>query len=94
MGKWSKSITSINLEEGDKEYEISIKDTGVGMTQEQIDNLFRMEYTQSTKGTANESGTGLGLLLCSDFIKRNGGRISVESEADRGSTFSFTLRAK
>ena len=71
--------------------EISIKDTGVGMNQEQIQKLFRIEESFSTKGTNNEKGTGLGLILCQEFIEKNGGNIKVESEIGKGSEFIISL---
>ncbi len=71
--------------------EISIKDTGVGMNENQTSKLFRIETKYSTTGTANEKGSGLGLILCKEFIEKNGGRIWVESEIDKGSKFTFTL---
>ena len=61
----------------------------MGIGQENIDRLFREFYTSN--GTSNESGTGLGLILCKEFLTKNGGTIRVSSEAGKGSTFSFTL---
>jgi two-component system, sensor histidine kinase LadS len=73
---------------------ISVRDTGVGMTTEQIGKLFVTDTHFSTRGTNNEHGTGLGLLLCKDFVGKNGGKIRVESEAGKGSTFYFTMPTK
>ncbi len=70
--------------------EISIEDTGVGIKPENIGKLFEDDYF-STKGTAEENGTGFGLTLCKDFIIKNGGEIFVESEVGKGSKFSFTV---
>jgi signal transduction histidine kinase/ligand-binding sensor domain-containing protein len=70
---------------------IEITDTGVGIPAENLQKLFRLESTVSTKGTQNESGTGLGLVLCREFIERHGGYISAESELDKGSTFRIYL---
>ncbi len=71
--------------------EISISDTGVGMTPAQIDKLFSIGDKNSTKGTAGEAGTGLGLLLCKDLLDKCKGSMSVESEPGKGSTFTITL---
>ncbi|MBE0647425.1 MAG: GAF domain-containing protein [Bacteroidales bacterium] len=73
---------------------VSVSDTGVGIDPDRIDKLFRVDETSSTPGTQNEKGTGLGLILCKEFIKKNGGRIWVESERNKGSVFYFTLPLK
>jgi signal transduction histidine kinase len=73
---------------------IEVKDTGVGMTKEQIDNLFQIDKSHSTRGTEMEKGTGLGLLLCKEFIERHGGEISVTSLPNYGSTFRLLLPHK
>ncbi len=71
--------------------EISIKDTGIGMNENMIDNLFRLDVNTSRKGTDGEASTGLGLIICKDFITKNKGGLWVESEEYKGSTFRFTL---
>lgn len=71
--------------------EISITDTGIGMDQTIIDRLFILDSQINRKGTEGESSTGLGLIICKDFIERHGGKILVESKVDKGSTFRFTL---
>lgn len=73
---------------------VSIADTGVGMSQEVVNKLFRIDAKHSTKGTADEKGTGLGLVLCKDFVEKNNGHIGVESKEGKGSTFFFTLPAQ
>jgi signal transduction histidine kinase len=78
-------------QDNDKMLELSITDSGVGMTKSEIDQLFRLDTSFTTKGTADEEGSGLGLLICKEFIEMNGGRITVNSEKDKGSTFAFTL---
>jgi signal transduction histidine kinase len=72
---------------------ISIKDTGVGISADKMKLFFQIDKTFSTKGTENESGTGLGLLLCAEFAAKNKGEIKVESEVGQGSRFTFTLPA-
>ena len=74
--------------------EISIKDKGIGMLEETIDKLFRIDSKISTKGTNEETGTGLGLILCKEFIEKHGGKIWAESIYGEGSTFKFTLPSK
>lgn len=73
--------------------EIFVKDTGIGMEQKVLTRLFENNY-YTTKGTANETGTGLGLMLCKDFLTKNGGTLTVCSKPGQGSTFSFTLPRK
>lgn len=70
---------------------ISVTDTGIGIAQEHIPKLFRIDKIYRRKGTAREPGTGLGLILCKEFVEKNGGTIWVESDVDKGSTFRFTL---
>jgi len=71
--------------------EVSVGDTGVGIPEQHIPDLFRIETKYSTLGTSNEKGTGLGLLLCKEFVEKHGGNIWVESEVGKGSCFSFTI---
>lgn len=78
----------------DGQIECSVTDNGVGMSPKTIELLFDMSAKIKKKGTANEKGTGLGLLLCKDFIERNGGTLTVESEENQGSKFTFMLPAK
>jgi signal transduction histidine kinase len=72
-------------------YVISVADTGAGMTPEQIQTLFRIDRKQSREGTAGEKGTGLGLIVCKEFIEKHGSTLHVESEAGKGSRFWFEL---
>lgn len=71
--------------------EVSVTDTGVGLSQADLDKLFKENSLHSTVGTDDETGTGLGLMLCQEMIERNGGRIWIESELGRGTTVKFTL---
>lgn len=79
-----------NIPNGDY-MEISVSDTGIGMDKKRLENLFRLDVNQSTSGTNDEKGTGLGLILCKEFVEQHGGKIWVESEAGEGSRFIFTL---
>jgi PAS domain S-box-containing protein len=81
----------VNSESDQKFSTITVQDTGVGMEQETIDKLFRIDVSHTALGTANEPGTGLGLILCKELVEKQGGKIWVESKIDEGSTFHFTL---
>lgn len=74
--------------------EISVRDTGVGITPANLKNLFSIEHNKSTPGTDKEKGTGLGLVLCREFVERHGGEIHAESVVGKGSVFYFTLADK
>jgi len=91
--KFSQIGGSITYEIIEYEENVALKiiDDGVGMTQKQKDNLFKFEKMESTLGTKNESGSGLGLLICKEFIKMNNGNLSVESTEGMGSTFIIEL---
>jgi signal transduction histidine kinase len=71
--------------------EIMVEDSGVGISEENLAKLFRIDAHHSTKGTANEQGTGLGLILCKEFIEKHKGSIRVESEKGKGSRFIIHL---
>ncbi len=70
---------------------ITVKDNGIGIDKNRIAKLFQIDGVKSTRGTENERGTGLGLLLCKEFVEMHGGRIWVESKVRNGSSFKFTL---
>jgi signal transduction histidine kinase len=72
--------------------EISVADTGVGIPSDIIGKLFKLGEKVGSKGTDNELSIGLGLVLCKEFVEKNGGRIWVESKEGKGSTFGFTLK--
>jgi len=74
-----------------KRIEIAIQDSGIGMSQALIGNLFRIDLKTNRLGTENEPSSGLGLLLCKEFIEKQGGKIWVESEVGKGSTFTFSI---
>jgi signal transduction histidine kinase len=70
---------------------IIVSDNGIGIQPEVLNKLFDISQITTTRGTSNEGGTGLGLLLCKDFVEKHNGKIWVESEMGKGSTFSFSL---
>jgi PAS domain S-box-containing protein len=72
-------------------YEVSVSDSGIGLSMEDQEKLFRIDVKNKTIGTSKEKGTGLGLILSKEYIEKNGGRIWVESEPGKGSNFLFTL---
>ncbi len=86
-----KGEVLIEGEKNNKHYHIRIQDNGVGIKEKDIDKLFRIDQSYSTEGTANEKGTGLGLILSKEFVERNKGKIWVESEYGKGSTFNIRL---
>jgi signal transduction histidine kinase len=71
--------------------EIEVSDNGIGMTQETMSKLFRLDANLSTLGTEKEKGTGLGLFLCKEFVEKHGGKIWIKSEAGIGTSFFFTI---
>lgn len=73
-------------------WQVCVKDSGIGMSDMQLDRLFRKTATFTTQGTAGEKGTGLGLLLCQEMVEQNGGKIWAESEEGAGAKFYFTVQ--
>ncbi len=82
---------TIAIQKNENKYLINIADTGIGISQENIQKLFRIESKFQTTGTADEKGTGLGLILCKEFVEKHNGQIWVESEQGKGSNFKFTI---
>jgi len=78
----------------EEQIEISVSDNGIGMNEKDISKLFKIEVHHTTLGTENESGTGVGLILCQELVENNGGIIWAESELGKGSVFKFTLPIK
>ncbi|MEI6049098.1 MAG: PAS domain S-box protein [Bacteroidota bacterium] len=76
---------------GEKNVEISVEDSGIGMSRAMVDGLFRLDVKSSRSGTEGESSTGLGLIICKDLVEKHGGELLVESEEGKGSNFRFTL---
>jgi two-component system sensor histidine kinase/response regulator len=81
----------IRTESVTNEVIVSVEDSGTGIPQEDIDKLFRIDVKYVNRGTDNESGTGLGLILCKEFIAKHGGKIWVDSRLNEGSTFHFSI---
>ena len=75
---------------GDK-IEVKVMDEGIGMSEENQKRLFRIDEKFKSTGTAGEKGTGLGLIICREFVERHGGEIRVRSKPNEGSTFAFTI---
>jgi signal transduction histidine kinase len=71
--------------------DVIVSDTGVGISDEYLPYLFRIDMAYTNPGTNGEQGTGLGLILCKELAEKNYGNISVESEIGKGTTFTFTL---
>ncbi|WP_239530935.1 tetratricopeptide repeat-containing sensor histidine kinase [Muriicola jejuensis] len=84
-------MITITAKEKNDLWEVSVRDTGVGMDKVTIEKLFKKNSNITTYGTNNEKGTGLGLSLCKEMVEKNGGTIWVESVLRKGSTFFFTL---
>ncbi|MGZ2369455.1 PAS domain S-box protein [Ancylomarina sp. YFZ004] len=91
--KFTKSDGNISAtaKKRHSQVEIAISDNGVGMNEETISKLFQIETNNTTIGTENEKGSGLGLILCKELVEKQGGKIWVESELGKGSVFKFTL---
>jgi len=81
----------VQLKPREKEIEVSIVDEGIGISAEQLEKLFRIDEKFKSTGTAGEKGTGLGLIICREFVEKNGGEITVHSSPGKGSVFSFTV---
>lgn len=84
-------ISAKRIDEG---IEIAVEDSGVGIPEDRIDKIFDIDDFKSSKGTDQEEGTGLGLIICKELVEKNGGKINVESGLGEGTKISFTLPAK
>jgi PAS domain S-box-containing protein len=84
-------VIFLSAEKNHSEVKIKIRDTGVGMSEEDIHNLLHFSEYRSQSGTHGEQGTGVGLMLCRELIQMHGGTLEIESSPDEGSVFSFTL---
>jgi two-component system, sensor histidine kinase and response regulator len=94
--KFTKKNGEINImaEQGKTEVTINVSDNGIGIPPELLNKLLNVSHRTTTDGTANEKGTGLGLLLCKELIEKHGGKLWVESELGKGSDFKFTIPNK
>ena len=90
----AEGIIKINAFENGQFIKVEVEDNGVGMKPEIANNLFKIDAQVTTKGTNDEKGTGLGLIICKEFVEKHGGTISVASEVGRGTTISFMLPKK
>ena len=87
----SNSEVIISAYRNDNRIVVKVEDSGVGINNEGIEKLFKIEESYTVPGTNDEIGTGLGLILCKEFINKHNGQIGVESEVDKGSVFWFSL---
>ena len=81
----------ISAKQIDGSVEVCVTDTGVGMSEEDVNKLFKLDQKVRKQGTEGEPSTGLGLLLCKEFVEKHGGKIWVESKENVGSQFHFTV---
>ncbi len=86
-----KGIIELSVNVYPEYAEVKVKDDGIGLSEKVIEKIFSVDPYNPLRGKATESGTGLGLILCKDFIEKNGGRLRIESIINEGSTFSFTI---
>jgi signal transduction histidine kinase len=91
--KFTNNDGAINIgaEENSGNVTISVSDNGIGIAHDELKKLFDISEVLTTKDTEGETGTGLGLLLCKEFVEKHQGKIWVDSEVGKGSDFRFTL---
>jgi signal transduction histidine kinase len=82
---------TLTAERKDKYVHVSVIDTGIGIDPKNVQKLFRIDENYTRKGTNKEPGSGLGLILCKEFVEKNNGIITVESQEFKGSVFRFTV---
>lgn len=87
----NKGSVTIKTKVFKKHIEISICDTGIGIKKADLKKLFRIDIDQATFGSSEEKGTGLGLIICKEFVKKNGGKIWFDADSKKGSIFKFTV---
>ncbi len=86
-----KSIITVKVVSANNNVEVHVIDNGIGISKENQKKLFRIDVHHSTMGTSNEKGSGLGLILCKELINKNKGKVWIESELNKGSSFIFSL---
>ncbi len=86
------SEIKISVADAGRQYVVSVMDSGVGIPKERLDGIFGMDANKSTVGTNGETGNGLGLAVCEQMVRKNGGTISVESEVGKYTKFNFTIK--
>ncbi len=91
LGSISIKTEQVLGEDGSKFVQVSVSDTGVGMTDFQLERVFKISENTSTKGTDKELGTGLGLIICKEFVEKHNGQMWIDSEIGHGTTVHFTV---
>ena len=86
-------LVEVIIDEKDDFLEVMVSDEGIGISRENAEKIFRIDAKYKSPGTIGEKGTGLGLILCKDFVEKNGGRIWCESQEGSGAKFYFTIPA-
>ncbi len=87
-------LITVTAKNRSKDVEVIVADTGIGIEKEKLQKLFVIGENVSTEGTENEKGTGLGLILCKEFVETNNGKLTVKSKPGKGTEFKFTLPKK
>lgn len=88
---YPRGVITVKAENLKDQLQFTVSDTGIGIEKEYVPDIFNVDCKVSRPGTNNETGTGLGLILCKDFVEINHGKIRAESELGKGSDFIFTL---
>jgi signal transduction histidine kinase len=88
---YSEGKVTVSANERNNFVEVSVTDTGIGIAKDDIEKIFSIDVQYTSLGTADEKGTGLGLIICKELVEKNGGKIWIESELDKGSIFVVTF---
>jgi signal transduction histidine kinase len=89
----SGGMVEMDLRQEEGLVKVAVTDQGVGISEANVKKLFNLAGQRASEGTGGEKGTGLGLLICKEFVEKNGGKLIVKSEPGKGSSFSFYLKA-